>query len=224
MSARLTAQRIPNWNEMQHKALHRTLALQRLGIRQHLHLDAGAVDLDGAILRVDHPRECSAIVDPFAHLYAQCPQAVRWRANFNYEIRTEMPVALEHLGIELADLLLANPHCVGHSPRTARKNESRVRLAGNSAPIFLGPAIQLRIDLAWANSRQTLRRRHYHQLPISRHLKEQFGVLGTEFGEFFIRHRMCRQDGRQKGFVDGERHSSILSPRRAAQATMRSDS
>jgi len=196
MSDRLAARGVPNRHEMQHKSLHRPLTQQRFGIGQRLHFGAWAIDLDGAILGVDHPREFSAVLDRLAHLFAQGPQAVR-RANLNHEIRTEMPKSFEHPGVEPTDSRFASPGSVGRPLRSIRKNKAGCRAGDDALSIGLHPIHQLAQNRSVSYSRQAVGRRRYNQCPLGRDFEEQVGMLGTEFGELVIRHRMHREHCRQ---------------------------
>jgi len=61
-----------------------------------------SADFSGAGFGIDQPGELRAVIHPLAHLFAEGANATGRRAQFNNEIGTKMPVAVDHGGIESA--------------------------------------------------------------------------------------------------------------------------
>src|SRR5207248_1291554 len=108
----LLSQRLPNAPQIERETRHRTFPLHPLRLHPRLRLAFWTKDFHGAPLWIDQPGELRPVPDPLPHLGAQGWQTIRVGTELNYEIGTEMPVALEFFVVEPLNSALIRPRRV----------------------------------------------------------------------------------------------------------------
>ena len=207
----LVSQRIPNRRELQDEAVDGAFAGDGFDSHHNLGFTARAIDLNATAFGVDQPTELRATQEPFLHPVAQPADAIRFGSEFDDEVRAEVPVGIQMLLAQLADLGLQHPRSVRRAAGTAGKNVARGRIIGDATLVQFGPTAQLPINFGVLRTCEGVIRGRHDKVPFGGHFKEEVRMFSTEFGELLIGHRRDGECCREEGFVDQEGHGLSLS-------------